>query len=286
MRSSPVAIIILTYNEEANLRSCLESIKDFFDEIFLVDSFSTDKTLEIAREYTDKIYQNPFVDWVQQRNWALENLPFSYDWALFLDADERLTRELCVEISNTVKATDQSFDGYYIRRNFYFLGRWLKHGGYQKDYVLRLIKKDKAHFVATGGFREKIVLTGKMGTLTNPMLHEDHNQLTIWIQKQDKRATMDAKEMVARQAVISKTELFDKKHLEHYYRIWLQEKIWPRLPLFIRPFIRFLYNYILRLGFLDGKEGFVYWFLMALWYPLLVDAKYLELIKAKEPSTI
>ena len=94
MEKAPVAVIILTYNEEVNIRSCLESVQDFTDEIFLVDSFSTDRTMEIAREFTDKIYQNPWVHWAHQRNWALDNLPISYEWVFFLDADERLTSDL------------------------------------------------------------------------------------------------------------------------------------------------------------------------------------------------
>jgi len=280
MGNTPVSIIVLTYNEENNIRRCLESIKDFTGEIFVLDSLSTDQTLEIAREYTTKIFQNPFVDWVQQRNWALTNLPFSYDWAFFLDADEQLTPELCLEINRTIKTSRH--DGYYIKRHFYFLGRHLRYGGYQKDYVLRLIKKDKAHFVATGGFREKIILEGKIGTLAGPMIHEDHNSLSYWIDKQNDRAARDAKEMKLQAAIISKSEAFRKGQVEHYFRIFLHEKIWPYLPFVFRPFIKFLYHYGLRLGVLDGKEGFIYWFLMGLWYPLLVDAKYLELVNSEK----
>jgi glycosyltransferase involved in cell wall biosynthesis len=279
MGNTPVSIIVLTYNEENNIRRCLESIKDFAGEIFLLDSLSTDQTLEIAREYPAKIFQNPFVDWVQQRNWALANLPFSYDWAFFLDADEQLTPELCLEIDKTIKAPQ--YDGYYIKRHFYFLGKRLQYGGYQKDYVLRLIKKSKAHFVATGGFREKIILEGKIGTLVGPMIHEDYNSLSYWIAKQNDRASRDAKEMEIQEAVISKSEAFRKGQVEHYFRIFLQEKIWPHLPLVFRPFIKFSYHYLFRLGFLDGKEGFIYWFLMGLWYPLLVDAKFLEIVNLK-----
>jgi glycosyltransferase involved in cell wall biosynthesis len=280
MKNTPVSIIVLTYNEENNIRRCLESIKDFTDEIFLLDSLSTDQTREIAREYPTKIFQNPFVDWVQQRNWALTNLPFSHDWAFFLDADEQLTPELCSEINETLK-TPQC-EGYYIKRHFYFLGRHLQYGGYQKDYVLRLIRQDKAHFVATGGFREKIILEGKIGTLVSPMLHEDHNSLSFWIDKQNDRATRDAKEMKTQEAVISKSGSFQKGQVEHYFRIFLHEKIWPHLPFILRPFIKFLYHYFFRLGFLDGKAGFIYWFLMGLWYPLLVDAKYLETINLEK----
>lgn len=284
MGKTPVSIIVLTYNEEANIRSCLESLKDFTDEIFLLDSFSTDKTLEIAREYTEKIFQNPFVDWVQQRNWAFNNLPFSYQWIFVLDADEQLTKELCLEISTTLASSIQKYDGYYIKRNFIFLGKWLKYGGNQKDFILRLMKKDKARYVTTSGFREKIVVDGTIGLLTSPMLHEDHKYLGAWIEKQNLRADIDAREIHNKQEKFSNSSLFKKENVEHFYRIWLQEKIWTRLPSLIRPFIKFVYHYFLRLGFLDGKEGFIYWFLIGLWYPLLVDAKCLELSRKSSKS--
>jgi glycosyltransferase involved in cell wall biosynthesis len=122
MKKAPVSVIILTFNEEVNIRACLASVKDLTDEIFIVDSFSTDKTLEIAGEYTDKIYQNAWVHWAHQRNWALDNLPLTYDRVLFLDADERLTSELCQEIKKVLGNGNALHDGFYIKRNFFFSG--------------------------------------------------------------------------------------------------------------------------------------------------------------------
>jgi len=281
MEKAPVSVIILTYNEEANIRACLESCRDLTEEIFIVDSFSTDRTIELAREYTEKIYQNAWVHWAHQRNWALDNLPISYEWVLFLDADERLTDALKQEIARTLVDRNQSVEGYLIKRNFYFLGRWLKHGGYQADYILRLIRRKQARSIGSGA-REYVTVLGELGRLKNPMIHEDKKDLAFWIDKHNKLAMLEAEESVRielQPGLTDKPIYQAKRKMEHRFRILLREKVWVRMPLFIRPLFYFFYRYIVQLGFLDGKEGLIYFFLHGLWYPFLVDAKYLELKK-------
>lgn len=278
---TPVSVIILTFNEEVNIASCLESVQDLTDEVFIVDSFSTDKTLEIARHYTPNIFQNAWVHWAHQRNWALDNLPISHEWVLFLDADERLTEQLRQEIARTIEGGTADIDGYYIKRNFYFLGRWLKHGGYQKDYILRLIKKDQARSVGSGA-REYVTVTGKLGRMEGLMIHEDQKPLSVWIEKHNKISLLEAQEVskiASKMGLTNQKEDSRKRNIEHGMKIWLREKIWVKMPLFIRPLFYFFYRYIVQLGFLDGKEGFIYYFLHGLWYPLLIDAKYYEMIK-------
>ncbi|AEB09502.1 glycosyltransferase family 2 protein [Desulfobacca acetoxidans] len=287
MAKAPVSVIILTYNEEVNIRACLQSAKDLTDEIFIVDSFSTDQTLNIARAYTEKIYQNAWVHWADQRNWALDNLPLKTDWVLFLDADERLTPELCQEISETLAGkANPSVQGYYIKRNFYFLGRWLKHGGYKADYILRLIKKQQARILKRGAW-EYATVQGELGYLNYPMRHEDARGLTYWIAKHNNYAIMESHELVRldnKAGLTNEAAATNQRKIEHKFKIWLREKIWVRMPLFIRPLFYFFYRYIVQLGFLDGKEGLIYCFLHGLWYPFLVDAKYLELKKRNSHS--
>lgn len=277
MYKAPVSVIILSYNEEANIRYCLESCRDLTDEIFIVDSFSTDKTLGIAREYTDKIYQNAWVHWAHQRNWALDNLPILHDWVFFLDADERLTEGLCQEIVKVLSKEIPAFDGFYIKRNFIFLGRRLKHGGYKSDFILRLVRKDKARSIGSGA-REYVTIEGRIGKLTNPMNHEDKKDLTFWIDKHNRISNLDATEMLRSEhklRLLNNCEL--QKNIEHGTKVWLRENVWLKIPILIRPLFYFFYRYIFQCGFLDGKEGLIYCFLHGLWYPFLVDAKYLEL---------
>jgi glycosyltransferase involved in cell wall biosynthesis len=275
----------LTFNEEANLRFCLDSVKDWADQIFIVDSFSTDRTLEIAGEYTDNIHQNPWRDWAHQRNWALEHLPLQHDWVLFLDADERLTEGLRREMA-AVLAGGPSPDGFYIRRHFFFLGKWLRHGGYQKDYVLRLVRRQKARSLGSGA-REYVTVQGALGKLQHPMVHEDRKGLGFWVDKHNKLASLEALELQGfaenHPGLLGTLETAESRRIEHRARIWLRERVWVRLPGLIRPIFYFLYRYVFQLGFLDGKEGLIYCFLHGFWYPFLIDAKYLELKKGVPP---
>lgn len=279
MDKAPVSVIILTFNEEVNIRACLESVKDLTVEIFIVDSFSTDKTLEIAREYTEKIFQNAWVHWAHQRNWALANLPLQHDWVFFLDADERLTRELCQEIIDIFTSSIPALEGYYIKRNFFFLGRWLKHGGYKSDFILRLFRKDKGSSIGSGA-REYVTIQGTVGKLTHAMMHEDRKDITFWIDKHNKISNLEAAEILRLEnqtSLITDKKDGEKLKMEHRFKVWLREKVWLRLPILIRPLFYFFYRYIIQLGFLDGKEGLIYCVLHGFWYPFLVDSKLIEL---------
>ena len=126
----PISLIILTYNEEKNIGECLESVKDLFEEIFIVDSYSTDKTLEIAGKYTNKIYKNPFKNYSAQRNWAFEKLPLKKDWIFNMDADHRMTPELGKELVSIFSApVSENISGYMASRKTIFMGKWIRHGG-------------------------------------------------------------------------------------------------------------------------------------------------------------
>jgi len=185
-----------------------------------------------------------------------------------------------MEIKESLIDPNNLFDGLYIKRNFYFLGKWLKHSGYRKDYILRLIKPKKARSIGSGA-REYVTVSGRLGYLQHPMIHEDNKDLNFWVGKHNHLASLEAQEMVNLEL---EKGIFGKKgpqnngtRIEHSLKIWLREKIFQRMPLLIRPFIYFIYRYFGQLGFLDGKEGFIYCFLHGLWYPLLIDDKLIEL---------
>jgi glycosyltransferase involved in cell wall biosynthesis len=127
---TPISVIILTFNEELDVEDCLKSVHHWAKDIFIVDSYSLDQTLFLVQKYTDKISQNHWLSFAKQREWALNNLDIQTDWVLFLDADERLTPEMRKEISMIVNDKSRQEKGFYIRRRFIFLGKWLKHGGY------------------------------------------------------------------------------------------------------------------------------------------------------------
>ena len=137
-----ITTIVLTFNEEKNIAECLESLNNFFDEIIIVDSGSTDNTLEIAKKYTDKIYSHPFENYSIQRNWALSNLPIDNEWILNLDSDHRVTPELIYELKSLFeKGLSKDINGFLISRRTMFMGKWIKHGGHYPTYHANLFRK-------------------------------------------------------------------------------------------------------------------------------------------------
>ncbi len=270
-----VSIVILTYNEEKNIEICLKSVYDWADEIFIVDSYSTDKTLKRAREYTDKIYQNKFEGYPNQRNWALDNLPFSNEWIFFLDADERPSDELKSEISNIFAATLPEVNGFYIKRKFIFLDKWIKHGGYYPVWILRLFKHKLAR-CQEKEIDEDFMVKGNTENLQHDIIHEDNRGITFWINRHNKYATIDAikqtkfnEPKMGVSDFTTNTSFLEKKR-------FIKRHIWSYFPIFFRPCIYFLYRYILRGGFLEGMPGLVYHFLHGFWYRFLVDVKIYE----------
>lgn len=275
MTKLPVSVVILAYNEEKNIENCLKSVYKWAEEIFIVDSYSTDRTVEIARRYTDKIYKNKFIGYPNQRNWALDNLPFFNEWAFFLDADERPTQELRAEIRNMLTEIAPDIGGFYIKRKFIFMGKWIKHGGYYPAWLLRLFRYKVAR-CREREIDEHFVVRGKTLRLKHDIIHEDQRGITFWIDRHNQYATLETREQIKTKnkklpKVYSNSNI-EKKRL-------IKRTIWEHLPQMFRPFLYFFYRYILRCGFLDGKAGFIYHFLHGFWYPLLIDIKMKEMEK-------
>jgi len=274
-----VAVIILTYNEEANIAQALASVAGWAGEIHILDSLSTDRTVDIARQYDCHIAQNKFVDYAKQRNHALEQLPIRSEWVLFLDADEWLPDALKQEISSLIASSPQE-NGFYIKRRLLWMGRWIRRG-YYPTWILRLLRYGKGR-CEDRAINEHLIVDGLTGRLRNDFIHEDRKGVTDWIAKHNGYATSES------------LELFNTRAAPHYRGIdarlfgtqpqrkrWLRYEVWNRLPPLIRPFLYFLYRYVLAGGFLDGREALAYHFLQGLWFPMLVDIKYLELKRSR-----
>jgi len=272
----PVTVIILTYNEERNLPNALQSVIGWADQVIVVDSYSTDQTVDIAHSYGAEVYQHPFRDYVDQRNWALTELPLKHEWVLFLDADERPSQELKKEIERKLPEVPMDVNGFYIRRRFYFLGRWIKQGD-MFPKLIRLFRRGCARYVAGYGFREKLMVEGRVLEMKYHLVHEDQNGIDGWIVKQLKRATIDAIEELHPSRQVTSDHFSQPGITEDRWRTWVGQHLWHRIPRLMRPFVLFLYRYLLKLGFLDGWPGFIYHFLLQLWYPLMVLVKYEEI---------
>jgi glycosyltransferase involved in cell wall biosynthesis len=281
MEKTPVSIIILTYNEEANIGACLESVQDLTEEVFLVDSFSTDKTLEIARAYATKIFQNPWTHYAGQRQWALANLPLSHDWIFFLDADECLTPAIKNEITHVIhrEIHKPQYGGYYVPRKFIFLGRPIRWGGCQGGLKeLRLCNRYHLCIEERAG-HEVYVSNLEVGFLKEPMIHEDKKPLSAWLDRHNRYSNAQAAYLWDQRK--QRSQMMPGLTFSRDRRLYLKEKfrhiVWNQLPVGVRPTLLFMNKYLLRLGFLDGVAGFIYHFLHEFWFPLVIDAKLLEL---------
>ncbi|MDM0948417.1 glycosyltransferase family 2 protein [Clostridium perfringens] len=272
--------IILTKNEELNLECCINSIKDVAKRIVVVDSFSTDRTIEIAKKNGADVYVHKFENYGKQFQWAIDNTDLDTKWIFRFDADERLTYEsaaelkkLCIENENT------DVNGIIFTLEVTFLGKKLKHGGTYPFKKLCIFKKDKAYMEERSMDEQIILKSGRCIEMKCVSEHNDFRDLSYWILKHNWYATRAAK------------DYFD--HLESgddylnldftcRLRRKIKYSIYYNMPMRIRCWGYFMYRYWFKLGFLDGKEGFLYAFLQAYWYRILVDAKIYEAKKNKK----
>lgn len=270
----PLTVIVIAQNEEANIRHCLSSVSGWACEVYVVDSFSTDNTVQLAQEEGALIVQHQFEDWAAQRNWTLDNLSLQTEWVLFLDADEQLPLDLKIEIEQVLARVRQDVAAFAIKQSFVFWGKYLKHAQ-DGPALVRLVRKSKARWFCEGA-REYCTVDGQTLAIASQIWHEDHKGLSAWIDKHNRNASREAR-LLVEQTGSRSTPMTHSS--ERTIRTWLRQQVWKRLPLFVRPFLYFLYRYFLRGGIFDGIEGFVYTVLHAFWYNFLIDAKYYELQK-------
>jgi glycosyltransferase involved in cell wall biosynthesis len=275
-RAVPLTFIVITRNEERNLAACLASVAGWAKEIFVVDSGSTDRTLEIAEHYGAIVVAHPFETHAKQWNWALNNLPVTTAWILALDADQRVTPELQTEIAGLLSeasGVSERVSGYYVKRRQIFRGKWIRHGGYYPKYLLKLFRPGEGWADEDDLVDHHFRVKGAVAKLEYDIIEDNRNEadITTWIEKHNRYAVLQAREEHSR--------VTDPEGLRAAFwgapdeRIFWLKNLWKRMPLYVRPFIYFSYRYFLRLGFLDGKQGFIFHFLQAFWYRLLVDIK-------------
>lgn len=269
-----VAVIILTYNEEDNIAQALGSVCGWARQVFVFDSFSADRTLEIARSFDCQIAQQVFEDYGRQRNHALDDLPIEAEWVLFLDADEWIPVELQREIEDVLARRPEE-NGFYMKRRFMWMGRWIRRG-YYPTWILRLFRHGKAR-CEDRSVNEHLLVEGRTGYLKSDFMHEDRKDIGRWIANHNAYATREAAELLkdAASGHIDATLWGTQAERKR----WIRYKVWNRLPPLVRPFLYFSYRYFVRAGVLDGKEALVFHVLQALWFPLLIDAKYIEMKK-------
>lgn len=277
----PLSVIILTYNEKLNIEACLQSVADWAGEIFIVDSGSTDRTLEIARRYTAGIVSHPFENYSQQRNWAQSNLPLPYDWVFHIDADERVSRELAKLLADFFqRGGNDEVVGLLVRRRIVFMGRWIKHGGLYPTYHRRIFRKDVGR-CEDREYDQHFIVDGRVKTLEADLVEVTASSLSSWTQRHDRWAGMEALRLL--RAVESSRD--DVVHPSLFgspieRRRWLRASLYERSPLFLRALLYFLVRYVVRGGFLDGIPGLIYHVLHGFWYRFYTDARLYELLQS------
>ena len=261
----PVSVLIPAKDEELNLPACLESVERA-GEVFVVDSQSQDRSIEISESYGAHVIQFDFNGrWPKKKNWSLDNLPFRYEWVLIVDCDERITPELWDEIALAIQDTE--YNGYYLNRKVFFLGQWIRYGGKYPDWNLRLFKHQKGRYenlktedipnTGDNEVHEHVLLQGNVGYLNNDMLHIDFRDIYHWLQRHNRYSNWEARVYYNYLTDSHPNDSVRPSLLGNaIQRKRFLKKIWVRLP--FKPILRFILTYILRLGFLDGQAGYIY----------------------------
>lgn len=269
-----LTVVILTFNEQRHIVRAINSVRDLADRILIVDSGSTDNTVELARESGAEVLQNPWKNYANQFNWALDSLPSDTQWILRLDADEIISDELSKELRASLASLSEDIDGVYVSRRMTFMGRQIRWGGVFPVRVLRLFRYGQGR-CEVRWMDEHILVDGECADFSGELLDDNCNSLGWWIDKHNR---------------YSSREVVDLMNLEHGFmphetvadlrsgrqagvKRWFKEKFYARLPGGFRAFAYFFYRFVLRLGFMDGREGAAFHVLQGFWYRYLVDAK-------------
>ena len=270
---SDLTVIILTMNEGKNIYKCIDSVRSFAKRIVVIDSGSTDDTVEIDKKLNVDLYFHEFKDYSSQFNWGLDNTGIDTLWVLRLDADEVITPELKTEmILEMEKHKSDDINGMILKLKQSFLGRWLKYGGTYPFEKLMLFKYGIGRIEVRKMDEHTILKEGKTIILKNDALHYDFRNISYYIHKHNWYATREAQDYIENNMFNSASNL-EKGQLRGRRR---QKVFYYKLPKFVRAFAIFLFRYFFQLGFLDGKEGFIYHILENFWYRFLVDIKIYE----------
>src|SRR5579864_732363 len=268
----PVSVVVLTLNEAINVERCLRSVAGWCQAVHVVDSGSTDRTLDIARGYTSSIHFHEYVDHASQLAWVLQNVDFDTDWILLLDADNEVTPQLRQDIADVLAHPTPNVNGYYGPHRFFFRGKPIR--GF-KPWSLRLVRRSMTTVDHSELVDFRLIVRGTTGVLRGDLIEHNlkENDIDFWTNKHQRFATRLAVEEILRRSGYIRWSFQPRLFGNPDERITWFKNRWYHAPLFVRPFAYFLYRYVFRMGFLDGKNGLVYHLLQAFWFRLMVDIK-------------
>lgn len=282
-----ITVVILTKNEEKNLRKCIESFRQIVKRFVIVDSFSIDGTELLCKQLDNELrtigsrldfYQNKWVDYATQLNWGLTQTGIDTEWTMRFDSDEELTPELAQEIEQKLPEIRKPINGIILRRRVYFMGRWIKHGGRYPELLLRIFRTGKAMCEQKLMDEHMMLFEGITTTFQYDLVDNNQKDLEWWTAKHNWYSN---REVLDHQIVLKKqqAETLEKggqSSRQASMKRAIKNCGYYKLPKFWRAHIYFIYRYYIKLGFLDGPEGKIFHFLQAYWYRFLVDAKIYE----------
>lgn len=270
-RNAGYSVLILTYNEAINIERCLDSLREC-DDVVVVDSFSTDGTVDCVQSRPARLFQRAFDTFAGQRNWAIDTVPFNYPWVLHLDADECMTPALHRELLAVTSQDDKS--AYLLANKLMFMGRWIRHASMFPYYQARLLKLGESRFVQMGHGQMLDHATRGVGTLKEAYLHYNFSKgIADWLSRHNRYSSDEARRIASRSLPLSEAIGGAFRGATGQDRQQARKRLADALP--AKPLWRFLYLYFVRMGFLDGSPGFHYCLLMAVY-------DYLIVLKSKE----
>ncbi len=265
--------IVLTRNEQANIGACIDSVRGFAKRVAVIDCGSTDETVNIALEKGAEVFTHDFTYYAAQFNWAIDNIGVDTRWTLRLDADERFTPAVCAQCEQIMRAHEEDdVNGIVIEADFYFLGRQMKHGLTNKRKIM-VFKTGVGRIEDRKRDAHTVLSHGRTVAIRERFLHYDFKDLNSYISRYNWYTIRELQDYLAYEAgggYDVNTDQKLKKHRKHKFTVYY------RAPMFLRAWLWFMYNYYLKLGFLDGREGYIYNYLECYWYRFLVDAKIYE----------
>jgi len=264
--------IVMTKNEEKNLVDCLNSMKNFAKRVVVIDCGSNDKTVELAKQYGADVYFHEFEYYAKQFNWGIDNTNIDTEWIIRLDADERFPDDLKQEIEIAVKNSDADLNGITIEADYYFLGKLMKHGLRNKCKMM-MFKKAIGSIENRRRDAHSIISEGYSYYAKHKFVHYDFKDLDNYIKRYNWYATREMQDYIEYERGKTSTINTDaaiKKQRQKKFGIYY------KAPMFLRTWLWFVYNYIFRLGFLDGRPGYLFCYFECRWYRMLVDAKIYE----------
>jgi glycosyltransferase involved in cell wall biosynthesis len=269
-----LTVVILTKNEELHIERAMASVAGIAHRCIVVDSGSTDATIALAKSCGADILENKWVNYATQFNWALDQLGPETQWVLRLDADEIVTNELAAEITARLPTLAPDIAGVYVSRRMAFLGKYIKWGGLFPLRVMRLFRHGQGR-CENRWMDEHIIASGPAADFVGEIIDDNRNSLGWWTEKHNAYASREVVDLLSLEYGLEQTDSVANvgQRSQASVKRWMKENVYARLPAGLRAFVYFLYRYIVRLGFLDGKEGTAFHVLQGLWYRYLVDMK-------------